>query len=369
MKHDKIATEATSLISISSYDEQTALLEAAGLTGVCTNQYLTVVKSFGDTAIYLKKENFNFQLTALLQNEVAIIVKAAAHKALKSHQKVTLDSLNFEGNGFTDKNSVNIVISPIFNDSSTEKQLLILFSTNNRKSKSNSLSASVDFKKLSLGYLNSLEQELAEAKSNLTEAYELINSSNENIQSFNEELQSANEEMHSSNEELQSVNEELQTINKEQHQTNAELMESNDDLNNYFRSNTNGQLFVNHNLLLKRYSPGAVKHINLRESDIGRPIAHITTNIKLKTLVSDIKQVMKDGNIIVKEAESSDGKVYQVMTMPYLRRNTGNTDGAIVSFYEITELKKLLSALDISNKSLKDSVATIELSREKISES
>lgn len=354
---------------LATNDGQTAVLEATGLTGVCTNEHLTVLKAFGDTAIYLKNENFNFELSDLLPDEVAMMVKAAAYQAIKSHQRVTLKDLNFDGNGLPTKRSVNIVISPFLTDRPANPQLLILFSTNNSKPKNKSLIVSGDLGQLSMEYLGSLEQELAEAKSNLEAAYEAVKSSNENIQSFNEELQSSNEEMHSANEELQSVNEELQTINREQQETNAELLESNDDLNNYFRSNTNGQLFVDHDLLLKRYSPGAVKHINLRKSDIGRPLEHITTNINLETLIDDIKQVMKDGRTTTREAESSEGKVYQVMTMPYIRKNTNNTDGAIISFYEITELKKLLAALDISNKRLTESVATIELSREKLSES
>ncbi|OAQ42309.1 histidine kinase [Pedobacter psychrophilus] len=352
-----------------SIDEQTAVLEAAGLIGVSTDQHLTVLKAFGDTAAFLKNDNFNFQLTELLNEEVAAIVKAAAHQALKSNEKVSLNNFNLHRDGLLDKNSVNITINPFFITGSKERQLLILFSSNKRKTKINALSDSSNSDHLSLKYLDSLEQELVKAKINLETAYELVNSSNENVQSFNEELQSANEEMQSSNEELQSVNEELQTINQEQKDTNDELMESNDDLNNYFRSNTNGQLFVDQNMMLKRYSPGAIKHINLRASDIGRPLAHITTNIKFETLIEDIRQVMKDGKIITREAESSEGKIYQVMTMPYIRNNTGETDGAIVSFYEITELKNLLSALDISNKSLTDSVAAIEISRGQLSES
>lgn len=355
--------------AINSYDEQTAILEAAGLVGVCTDQHLTVIKSFGDTDNFLKNENFNFKLSELLTGEVAAIVKAAAHKALKSNQKVTLNNLNFGDEELSNKNLVNIVINAFYPNDFSEQQLLILFSSNKKKVKNNVLEDSGNLKKLNMQYLDSLEQELAKAKINLETAYELVNASNENVQSFNEELQAANEEMQSSNEELQSVNEELQTINKEQKDTNDELMESNDDLNNYFRSNTNGQLFVDHNMMLKRYSPGAVKHINLRTSDIGRPLAHITTNIKFETLIEDISEVMKDGKTITREAESSEGKVYQVMTMPYIRNNTGETDGAIISFYEITELKKLLSALDVSNKNLIDSVAEIETSREKLTES
>ncbi len=365
MKFEKVVTSQHQ----GSFDEQTAVLEATGLIGVCTDQYLTVLKAFGDTAIFLKKDNFNFQLSDLLNEKVAAIVKAGAHQALKSNQKVTLNNLKFNDEGLIAENTVNININPFVVKGSKVQQLLILFSSSKRKTKGNFLAESINYNHLGLNYLNSLEQELAKAKINLEVAYELVNSSNENVQSFNEELQSANEEMQSSNEELQSVNEELQTINKEQQQTNGELMESNDDLNNYFRSNTNGQLFVDHNMMLKRYSPGAIKHINLKESDIGRPLSHITTNIKFETLIEDIRQVMKDGKIITREAESSEGKIYQVMTMPYIRNNTGETDGAIISFYEITELKKLLSALDISNKSLTDSVAAIEISRGQLSES
>ncbi|MGY4540040.1 signal transduction histidine kinase [Mucilaginibacter sp. UYNi724] len=345
-------------------DGQTAVLEAAGLCGVCTDQQLTVVKAFGNTAGYLKNENFNFNLGELLPDGVAIIVKAAAHQALKLQQLATLSDLDFGV-----KNSVNMVISPFLSDGFGTRQLLILFTSNKRKPKTRSLIASGDIRQVTLAHVVSLEQELIETKSSLQAANELIDAFNENIQSFHEELQSANEEMHSANEELQSVNEELQTINKEQQETNAELTDSNDDLNNYFRSNTNGQLFVDHNLLLKKYSPGAVKHINLRESDIGRPLADITTNIKFETLVADIQQVMQDGHTITREAESSEGKTYQVMTMPYIRQNTGNTDGAIISFYDITELNKILAALGISNKSLIDSVTAIELSSEIISKS
>jgi len=53
--------------------------------------------------------------------------------------------------------------------------------------------------------------------------------------------------------------------------------------------------------------------------------------------------------------------------MPYIRQNTNNTDGAIVSFYDITELKSLLAALDISNKGLTESVAAMKLSQENVS--
>jgi len=329
-----------------------AILEESGLSGVCTSKELKVSSSFGDPSKYLKNEMFNFNLENLLPYKIVNLIKAAAHKVLISNKKVVLTGLSFQSEGKATR-LVDIIIKPL-NSKSTENALLILFAENKIKPKQQKESTikSDEIDQITREHLQNLENELADSKQQLEVAYERIESSNENLQSFNEELLSANEEMQSANEELQSVNEELQTINKEHQTTNVALNELNDDLNNYFRSNVNGQLFVDKELLLKKYSPGAVKHINIRESDIGRPLSNITTNIKFETLIDDIKKVIEEEVTITKEAEASNGKIYQVMTMPYVRKSTNKSDGAIISFHDITELKKLLGELDTSNKSL-----------------
>lgn len=179
-----------------------------------------------------------------------------------------------------------------------------------------------------------------------------MDASYENMQSFNEELLSANEEMQSTNEEMQSVNEELHTINTDYQLKNKELLEINDDLNNYFRSNINGQLFVNNDLLLMKFSPGTVKQINLLPSDIGRPLSNISTNIKFETITEDIKKVIAEGGIITKEIETDNGKWYQIMTMPYIQHSDNISPGAIITFNDITALKRTQQELDKKNKSL-----------------
>jgi two-component system CheB/CheR fusion protein len=298
-----------------------AIMEESGLSGICTDENLTVVRAIGDPSMFLKNEIFNLNLNDLLPDGLAITFKAAVHKALKLHEKVALNGVTFQGKGGAKSRSVNISIKPFFIAKSSEKLLLILFSENKRKAIVKNIINAADIEQLSTEHLTDLEKELAESKHNLEVAYERIETSNENMQSFNEELLSANEEMQSANEELQSVNEELQSINREHLVTNTALTELNDDLNNYFRSNVNGQLFVNSDLMLKKYSPGAVKHINIRESDIGRPLSNITTNIRLESLIDDIKSVIHDGKAITREAETEEGKTIQVMTMPYLKKN------------------------------------------------
>jgi two-component system CheB/CheR fusion protein len=126
----------------------------------------------------------------------------------------------------------------------------------------------------------------------------------------------------------------------------------NDDLNNYFRSNVNGQLFINNDLQLMKFSPGTVKQINLLESDIGRPLSNISTNIKFETILEDIKAVLEKGEIITKEIETNNGKWYQIMTMPYVQQADNKNTGAIITFNDITALKKVQKELDQKNKSL-----------------
>ncbi|MEO7216528.1 CheR family methyltransferase [Mucilaginibacter sp.] len=324
-----------------------AIIRDARINGVCTDEHLTVIRSFGNPAPFLKKEIFNFNLYELLPDNTAVIFKAAARQAISLNKQVIIKALQFADHSGKAM-LVDITITPVTLKTG-EINLLIFFSGSKQKTKRTLTIKDTDIDQLTRDHLTALEKELTETKHSLQVAHDRIASSNENMQSFNEELQSANEEMQSANEEMQSTNEELQTINKEHQLTIDELTDLNDDLNNYFRSNTNGQLFVDKDLLLKKYSPAAVKHINIRDSDIGRPLSNITTNINLGEWIDDIKKVIAGGETFTMEAASVDHKTYQVMIMPYLKKGSEKPDGAIISFYDISELKELLKNLDISN--------------------
>ncbi|MET4080715.1 two-component system CheB/CheR fusion protein [Pedobacter sp. UYP30] len=337
-----------------------AVFEASGFVGVCTDENLIVMESFGNMSSYLKNINFNYNLNDLLPDHISTVFKAAAHKALKLNEKVTLNKLHLPKKHNYKARTVTIHIIPFFIKKLEEQLLIIEFTETNIKGFEKNIINVGDINEVTKEHLISLEQQNIELKQKLAVAYGRIESSNENMQLYNEELQSANEEMQSANEEmqstneeLQSVNEELQTINENHDVTIEKLTDLNDDLNNYFRSNTNGQIFVDRDLLLKRYSPSATKHINIRESDIGRPLTDISSNVKLETLILDIKEVIINEKTVTREAESTDGKIYQVMTMPYIKKNSIKADGAIVSFYDISELKQLLKELNISNESFR----------------
>ncbi|MDB4900823.1 MAG: yycG 1 [Mucilaginibacter sp.] len=315
---------------------------------ICIDENNHVVKSFGDTTKYLLQKHFTSNLAELLPKPLAVAFSTLSQKALKTKESLTLDGIKIKQGEFII--SISLSVSPMI-VKGQEKFLLITFSED--KSVGPIIKDTVYNEKIYFDrYTTNLEEELKEIKEKLHSSYEKLDSSNENLQSFNEELISANEEMQSTNEEMQSVNEELHTINSDYQLKNKELLEINDDLNNYFRSNINGQLFIDNELRLMKFSPGTVKQINLQESDIGRPLSHISTNIKFETIINDIKNVLSDGSVITKEIETNDGKWYQIMTMPYIRQADNKRNGAIITFNDISELKRIQQELDVSNKML-----------------
>lgn len=328
----------------------TALSEVIGFLAVCINERGQVIKTYGDTTKYLLQKNFNPHLSELLPRPLEIAFNALRTTVLKTNQKVVVSGIKVSQGDSLSK--ISIAVSPVKADTAEQGMLMVTF-FEEKQIPADSLQENSFDEKLYLNqYTRNLEEQVGELKEKLHNAGEKLDATNENMQSFNEELLSANEEMQSTNEEMQSVNEELHTINADYQLKNKELLELNDDLNNYFRSNINGQLFVNTDLLLLKFSPGAVKLINLRETDIGRPLSNISTNIKLETLTEDLKRVLSEGCVLTREIQTNDGKWYQCMTMPYLEQLDSRIKGAILTFNEITELKLVQLELNTKNDSL-----------------
>ena len=104
--------------------------------------------------------------------------------------------------------------------------------------------------------------------------------------------------------------------------------------------------------MVMKFSPGTVKQINLLPTDIGRPLSNISTNIKFETIAADIKYVIANGGVITKEIETDNGRWYQVNTMPYIQQAGNKINGAIITFNDITDLKKMQLELDDKNECL-----------------
>lgn len=330
-----------------------SLAKDMGYLAVSVNSDLEVLNSYGDTTKYFLPKHFTTRLEELLPRPLAIAFKTTYKQYKQTGKKIIVKGIKTKTQ--KDVRYINLTLSHLeVNDSVLT---LVTFSENDALEHATEEVVIFDEAKYIDKYTVTIEEELKELKQKLQSSYEQIDASNENMQSFNEELISANEEMQSTNEEMQSVNEELHTINSDYQLKNKELFEINDDLNNYFRSNLNGQLFIDKELRLMKFSPGTVKQINLLETDIGRPISNITTNVKFETIVDDIQKVLDDGSTINKEIETNDGKWYQVMTMPYIQQSDNRHTGAIVTFNDITNLKGIQQKLDNTNKLLNMAIA------------
>ena len=193
--------------------------------------------------------------------------------------------------------------------------------------------------------LRAKEEYLQTTNEELETSNEELKSSNEEMQSMNEELQSTNEELETSKEELQSVNEELSTVNAELQTKVSDLMQANNDMNNLLAGSGIATVFVDHQLCIMRFTPAATSIINLIPSDVGRPVAHVVSNlIEYDQLVADAQTVLN--TLIHKEVEvkTKKGSWYTLRIQPY--RTLDNViEGAVFTFVDITKAKKVEAAL------------------------
>ena len=193
--------------------------------------------------------------------------------------------------------------------------------------------------------LQAKEEYLQTTNEELETSNEELKSSNEEMQSVNEELQSTNEELETSKEELQSVNEELATVNAELQTKVADLSQANNDMNNLLAGTGIGTVFVDHQLCILRFTPTATQMINLIPGDVGRPVGHIVSNLLgYERLVADVQAVLD--SLIPKELEvqTRSGAWYTMRILPY--RTLDNViEGAVITFVDITGVKKVQKAL------------------------
>lgn len=129
-----------------------------------------------------------------------------------------------------------------------------------------------------------------------------------------------------------------------------DLIKLNDELENYFRNTIIPQLFVDAQLILRKFTPPAMKQFSLGMNDLGRSIHDVKDNIRFPTIVENIQHVITHNEILEKEIQTTDLRWFQMNIIPYIRQKTNKTNGVIITFVEITarvedlkEQEKLIS--------------------------
>lgn len=120
-------------------------------------------------------------------------------------------------------------------------------------------------------------------------------------------------------------------------------------LENYFANTIIPQLFVDSNMILRKFSPPAMTHFELSETDIGETINSVKDNIKYPTVIENIKEVIETGEILEKEIQTTDDRWYQMNILPYKMRKENRTNGVIITFVEITQRIAALRDLEEIN--------------------
>lgn len=296
-----------------------------------TGKYLELTHGEAKMNIFeMAREGLKQELTTLIR------------KVSSSKKPLTAEGIKIKPNGST--LYINLTVKPIKEPAEMRGYLLVLFEDIQIEKKVRT-SKKIHYDKRSEKVIKDLEHELKNTKENLRSTIEELETSNEELKSTNEEMQSTNEEMQSSNEEMETSKEELQSLNEELITVNTELQNKNDDLSainndikNLMDSINIPTIFLDNDLLIKKFTHHATKIINLISSDIGRPINHIATNLKYDKFVEDAKEVLR--SLVFKEVElqTNDGIWYQMRILPY--RTTSNIiAGLVVTFTHIHNIK------------------------------
>ncbi|WP_423147134.1 PAS domain S-box protein [Rubrolithibacter danxiaensis] len=315
------------------------ICEDLGYVGFYIDHNYAIKETIGNYRKYLSlpEKQLALNLLKMVPKELSVAINTAVRKSSKDLKKVLLKSVRYKEN---DRDVfVNILVKPA-NIGIGAANTLIVIGENIQKEVSPEPAFTAYSAAEPNEYVLELEAELSETRTNLQMAVEGMETTNEELQSSNEELLSANEELQSSNEELQSLNEELHTLNTEHQIKIKELVELNDDLNNYFSSTNIGQIFLDSDLNIRKFNPAATSLINLIETDIGRPLNHISTNFKYDNLLSDVKYVKEHGQIIEQEVVLANGHNSLVRLYPYIRQDK-QYDGVVITFVDISAITHL----------------------------
>ncbi len=276
----------------------------------------------------IKAGQFSNNLLKILPSELALYTNGVLRQLRGGQEQLTIDTL------------ADVVIEGRILKVDQISYYLLTFRSGTKiaQPEGHDKPTSAEFNSQMSQHIQNLEKELQVSRENLQATVEELETSNEELQSSNEELIASNEELQSTNEELQSVNEELYTVNSEFQAKIDELTQSNNDLINLLNNTAIGAIYLDRHLCIRKITPITSKITHLRETDIGRPIAHVATIEFYPDLMEDIKQVQKTLQNTDREVVDQHERTWFVRIRPY-RTSYNAVEGILITFIDISRLK------------------------------
>ena len=323
------------------------LLQVYAPAAVVVNNEGDVVYISGRTGKYLEpaagKANWNFH--AMVREGLRTPITSALRQAANQSEPLQLQGLKVQlpGGGMQ---SVDVTVQALREPTALRGMKIIVFrdiAQNHAEPspKNTSFTASQHSYDAEL---QQYQEEIQTLREENRASREELQSANEELQSTNEELQSTNEELTTSKEEMQSMNEELQTINAEMQTKLDDLALAQSDMKNLLNSIDIAIVFLDQNLNVRRYTDRASRIINIRESDVGRPLSDLTTSLLYPELNEDALNTLSTLAFSEKQITTTDDRWFTVRIMPY-RRLDNVIDGVVITLLDITATKKLEQAL------------------------
>lgn len=309
--------------------------------GVIVDKNNTIIHFFKDIKRYLDfpEGKASYNLLELINPQLTMVISNMLYKARKEKKEIALNKFKFK----EDETEIYLNISAQFISIKKSPEEYVVVAIKEMKSSEkfsdNKAENVFNYDEQVSDRIRDLERELQYRDENLQTTIEELETSNEELQATNEELVSSNEELQSTNEELQSVNEELYTVNSQYQEKIHELTELNNDINNLLTNTNIGTLFLDSQLIIRKFTSEISVTMNIIEMDIGRPFSHITFNCDYKNLYEDVKKVLNTLEKKEIEVRTNNGKWYLIKVQPY--RHTDNSiHGVLLIQIDIDKLQR-----------------------------
>ncbi len=313
-----------------------------------------IVQVLGDVGKFMKIQTgrFSNNFNNNMSRELALFVNNCIRRLRADKNEVTLKNV-------LQINECSTDIHGIVLEAENQKFFIISFDEQKTPEDKNEI-VEINMTEEVKSRVHELENELQLAREGLQATIEELETSNEELQSSNEELIASNEELQSTNEELQSVNEELFTVNSEYQLKIDELTKATNDLSNLLKNAEVGALYLDSNLCIRKITPIMSRVTNILESDIGRPINHLSVMQSYPQMASDIETVMEKLQLLEREITDAEGNFWLIRIHPY-RTEHNSIDGIMVTIIDINTLKQTLDINQELSKQLRDSLSSSKI--------
>lgn len=275
-------------------------------------------------------------------------IRAAIQQAIQTNARVVTAGGRVGADG--EAGRFSIAVQPVRSDG--EDLLLVCFVDEPaRESRSGRRAAPGDRRRTA-----ELEQELTATRAELQAAIQNLEIAGEEQRVVHEEALSVNEEFQATNEELLTSKEELQSLNEELTALNTQLQESlerqrttSNDLQNILYSTDVATVFLDTDLHIRFFTPATRSLFSVIPTDIGRPLADLTSLADDGALLGDARAVLRGDPPIEREVETGAGRCYIRRIQPY-RTGDDGIGGVVITFADVTERKRTADALQVARR-------------------